>query len=107
MKKLFIVLILSLFTFATVGLALANDKGPEKVEYSAKMGTVTFNHAQHQERSDCSSCHHTGTFVQCKSCHGVSEEAPKAKDAFHKQCKGCHAEANKGPTKCSGCHVKG
>jgi hypothetical protein len=97
---------------ATIGIILiatfiyAADNGPEKVTYEVKMGTVTFDHAAHQKRSECSTCHHTGDYAKCKSCHGTDTKAPKAKDAYHKNCKSCHKELKKGPTKCKECHIK-
>lgn len=103
MKKLLFVLILAAFA-ATVAIAA---EGPAEVKFEAKMGTVTFNHAGHQERvSDCTTCHHKGVDAgTCKSCHGVDPAAPKAKDAFHDQCKGCHQDKG-GPTGCKDCHKK-
>ncbi len=97
---------------ATIGIVLitsftyATDNGPGTVTYTVKMGTVTFDHAAHQKRTECSTCHHTGDYVKCKSCHGVDSKAPKAKNAYHKNCKSCHKELKQGPTKCKECHVK-
>lgn len=79
---------------------------PTEVKYTPKYGTVTFNHTKHQSRADCVSCHHTGTNTQCKSCHGVEENTPTAKKAFHNQCKGCHKERKLGPKSCKECHKK-
>ena len=106
MKK-FLFLVTATFlvsTFATAVVAVTN--GPEEVNFTPKMGTVTFNHSAHQGLTDCATCHHTGDYAQCKSCHGVNENVPKSKNAFHKQCKDCHKEAKKGPTKCKECHIK-
>jgi len=104
MKK-FLVL---LAVFAIVGSALvavAQDKGPAEVKLEAKMGTVTFPHEAHQALTDCKTCHHTGEYAACTSCHDGTK-APKAKDAFHKRCIDCHKEQKKGPAKCKECHVK-
>lgn len=108
MKK-FLVL---LAVFAIVGSALvavAADKGPAEVKFEVKMGTVTFPHHEHQEITDCVTCHHNGDAEKgaaaCRSCHD-GKKAPKAKDAFHKVCKDCHKKEKKGPTKCKECHVK-
>ncbi len=94
-------LIVVLVTFAA-----AAPNGPAEIKYSVKMGTVTFNHTAHQQVGDCATCHHTGDYSQCKSCHGVDDNAPKAKDAYHNLCKNCHKERNQGPTKCKECHIK-
>jgi hypothetical protein len=106
MKKFLLLLTATIFisTIATTVIAVTN--GPSEVKYTPKMGTVTFNHTAHQGLADCTTCHHTGDYAQCKSCHGISPEAPKAKNAFHKQCKDCHKEDKKGPTKCKECHIK-
>jgi len=107
MKKLIVLLAVVAFV-ATSMVAFANN-GPAEVKYEVKMGAVTFNHAAHQkEVTDCATCHHKGLDAgACKTCHLAKKgDAPKAKDAFHKQCKGCHKEMKKGPTKCKECHVK-
>lgn len=106
MSKLWIVCLSLVFALSLATTVIAVTKGPPEVKYSPKMGSVTFNHEAHQSQSDCATCHHTGDFAQCKSCHGVDQQAPKAKDAYHKLCKDCHKEAKKGPTKCKECHIK-
>ncbi len=103
-KMLLLTAILLVSVYATTVVAATN--GPEEIKYTPKMGTVTFNHKAHQGRTDCATCHHTGDYAQCKSCHGVDTAAPKAKDAYHKGCKSCHKELKKGPTKCKECHFK-
>jgi len=107
MKKLVVLLAVVAFV-ATSMVALANN-GPAEVKYDTKMGTITFNHASHQAAfKDCATCHHKGLDAgSCKTCHLAKKgDAPKAKDAYHKQCKGCHKKMKKGPTKCKECHVK-
>jgi len=108
MKKMLILFVaVAMVSVAAMSVVAADNKGPKEVKLEAKMGTVTFQHAVHQERvADCKTCHHMGVEAgACRSCHGVKPEAPKAKDAFHKVCKDCHKTQN-GPTKCKGCHVK-
>ncbi len=107
MKKLIVLLAVVAFV-ATAMLAFA-DNGPAKIKFEAKMGAVTFDHAAHQAQfKDCKTCHHKGVEAgACRTCHLAKKgDAPKAKDAFHKQCKGCHKKMKKGPTKCKQCHVK-
>lgn len=93
MKKVIISL------FALVAFAGTAFAAPEVIELAApKMGKVTFNHKQHQERlQDCTKCH-------------ASKEGGKiagfGKDVAHKTCKGCHTEMKKGPTSCKDCHKK-
>ncbi|MCF6179365.1 MAG: hypothetical protein L3J63_08260 [Geopsychrobacter sp.] len=105
MKKLLILLVAIAMVSATAMAVVAQDKGPAVIKIPAKMGEVTFQHANHQGRiADCTVCHHQGPGTACRSCHGVKPEAPKAKKAFHTRCKGCHKKQN-GPTKCKQCHT--
>jgi len=107
MKKLVVLLAMVAF-IGTAVMAFANN-GPTEVKFENKKGTVTFNHAAHQTLvKECTDCHHKGLDAgACKTCHLAKKgDAPKAKDAFHKQCKGCHKTLKKGPTKCKACHVK-
>lgn len=105
MKK-FLVLLIVVGVFGTALVAIAADKGPAEIKLDqAKMGTVTFPHEAHQGLMDCTTCHHTGGFETCHSCHN-GDDAPKSKDAFHASCKDCHKKEGKGPTKCKECHVK-
>ncbi|MEA3544443.1 MAG: cytochrome c3 family protein [Thermodesulfobacteriota bacterium] len=106
MKKLMILLTAIFLTSSVVTVVIAVTTTPTEISYTPKMGVVTFNHSTHQELTDCVTCHHTGDYAQCKSCHGVEENAPKAKNAYHKQCKDCHKEMKKGPTRCKECHIK-
>ena len=125
--------------FVMVGAALAlvgsfnglgaQEKGPETVVLSGSpLGSVTFQHAAHQELTDCSTCHHesrpekplTAEHQACTDCHVKEPVAPmttSTRDAFHDQtakagtCVGCHvqaaAEGKTVPTKCTDCHKKG
>ena len=105
MKKFLVLLVVAAFV-GTALIAVASDKGPAEIKLEAKMGTVTFNHAAHQGLvPDCATCHHTGGFEACTSCHDGTK-APKSKDAFHKTCIDCHKKEAKGPSKCKECHVK-
>lgn len=106
MKQIFMAtLTLIIFALAAT-IVTGQTNGPPEIKYTPKMGSVTFDHAKHQSATECATCHHTGDFASCKSCHGVAPEAPKAKVAFHNQCKSCHKELKKGPTKCKECHIK-
>ena len=106
MKKLVILLSATLCVAIIASTVIATTTGPSEVKYTPKMGTVTFNHTAHQGSIDCATCHHTGDYAQCKSCHGVDPIAPKTKNAFHSLCKDCHKESKKGPAKCQECHIK-
>jgi hypothetical protein len=71
-------------------------KGPDLVSYDASKGKVTFNHADHSTRLDCSECH--------------TAETPRKivinMQTAHVLCKGCHKGVSNAPTSCSGCHQK-
>ena len=88
-----------------------------------------FPHATHLSIGiACGVCHHDGehqglsseaigamndaSVLKCVSCHNPDhpdKKLQKAKDIFHARCKECHKtgyEGKKGPTKCTGCHIK-
>lgn len=104
MKKMLVLLAIVAFVASTAFVAVA-DNGPASIKMDVKMGAITLDHAKHQGLTECATCHHTGDYASCKSCHDAKPEAPKSKNAFHKLCKDCHKKQN-GPTKCKGCHVK-
>jgi len=104
MKKMLVLLAIVALVATTAFVAVA-DNGPASIKMDVKMGAVTLDHAKHQGLSDCATCHHTGDYAKCKSCHGGKPDAPKSKKAYHKLCKDCHKKQS-GPTKCKGCHVK-
>ena len=92
MKKIIAAVVVVLM-FAATALAA----GPEVITLPAKMGTVTFQHKQHQDRlKDCKICHEKGP----------GKIAGFGKDFAHKTCKGCHETKKQGPTKCGECHKK-
>jgi c(7)-type cytochrome triheme protein len=93
-------------------LALAADKGPEKLVFETKMGNVTFQHAKHIERAkgDCKVCH--DALFQQSAKAPLNYKAGMHKPAETKKiaCAACHvaggtAFASTG--NCAKCHVKG
>jgi Class III cytochrome C family len=111
--KRFLITAGMLVTFLIAGLAIAQEKGPAKIELKgAKKAAVQFDHAKHSgmEGVACKKCHHKTedgkTPGTCASCHDKPETKVKTKKAFHKTCKDCHKAKKKGPTKCKECHVK-
>lgn len=103
-KSTTLMMAVTLVTLAA-GLVIAEINVPEKVTFTPRFGTVTFNHAEHLSVGDCISCHHTGDYVSCSSCHGSQPGISNAKDAFHANCIDCHKEAEQGPIGCRACHV--
>jgi hypothetical protein len=117
------------FCFITGNSIAEVNKGPkEMVLKTAKAKKpAKFNHAAHQEKLECATCHHTktadgkkgpyvaGEEAKCESCHNKKDMTNKKinsfKNAAHKNCKACHKKekkaGKKAPTKCTGCHVKG
>jgi predicted CXXCH cytochrome family protein len=86
--------IAALFAIALASVVSAATP-PEKIEFNAKAGKVTFPHKAHAGKG-------------CKACH---EGAPGKiagfnKDKAHALCKACHEKEAKGPSKCDGCHKK-
>jgi hypothetical protein len=113
------------------GFAQAGDpiQVPDKSITIKGKKPVKFKHNVHLDLGvTCGQCHHDdshnprtaetigtmadSTALQCATCHNSDFANPKlqkAKDIFHANCKTCHKAGfndKKGPTKCSGCHVK-
>lgn len=119
MRKSLIGVVFVLCVFL-LGFAFAQKK-PEatyKLQLEgAKLAPVNFPHETHIEKLkiECNICHHkdAASPEKCTKCHLVGEvkdNAPVAKDAFHKTCVDCHkkevAQGKKAPTKCTECHKK-
>ncbi|HOJ71102.1 MAG TPA: cytochrome c3 family protein [Syntrophorhabdaceae bacterium] len=122
-KALFIVLIALVFaTISTFSMVSAQKKAPEpmslKIE-GGKLPAVSFSHITHTEKTkiECITCHHKDKdpknpepCIQCHLIKEVKDNAPIAKEAYHKNCIDCHKESTaKGkaaPTKCNECHKK-
>lgn len=104
MKKLVVLLAV----FAVVGIAFyAVAAAQPQIVYEARNGNVTFDHVSHKEKGDCVSCHHTGSYDSCRSCHDGAK-ASSGKDprgAFHAFCIDCHKEAGMRGT-CNECHKR-
>lgn len=82
-------------------------------------GPVRFMHSKHAASiKDCALCHHyrptdaeAKETVRCSACHQESfrEDHPERvglKAAYHINCINCHKDMNRGPTDCTGCHMK-
>jgi hypothetical protein len=103
---------------------------PDKVQVdiaAKKQPPVVFNHALHGDKlvKTCETCHHTEKGLtkaktdtvdvkKCSECH-LNPTDPKVpnqremsltKNPFHVRCINCHKSEKKGPTACTGCHVK-
>ena len=121
MKKL--ILSMSLVLAAAVAFA---HHGPATIEIKAaakKQPGVKFSHEKHAKlAASCDTCHHTQKglksdsekVVKCTTCHldpkkpeiPSMREMSLSKNPFHERCIACHKEQKKGPTACTGCHVK-
>jgi len=107
--------------------ALAHYPTTIKVDTAAKkQPPVTFNHAKHGDTlvKSCDTCHHTHKGLtkaqtdtvdvkKCSECHlepkgkvPSMREMSLTKNPLHIRCVNCHKEQKKGPTVCTGCHVK-
>ncbi len=123
MKKTLIGLFVLFALTSIIVLATEIPEGKEVFTFDAKLGTVTFKHAEHAERiGNCTQCHHKfeGEDLPkaCSTCHDPKEivnEAPKLKNAMHDNCQGCHQEKIdagekagpvKGAKECKKCHIK-
>ncbi|MDR2017884.1 MAG: cytochrome c family protein [Syntrophobacterales bacterium] len=106
----------SVFATTFCDVSWAQEKTPTKTmsikAEGAKMAAVPFSHQTHadKDRITCNICHHKAKegkqYKKCVDCHSLKDtnnDAPAAKDAFHKQCQNCHKEIMK---KCNECHKK-
>jgi len=114
-----------------IGAVQAGDqiKAPEKSITIDGKKPVIFSHTTHLELGvACAECHHDekhqprnaetiatltdSSVLQCATCHNsdfANQKLQKRKTIFHENCKTCHQaglDGKKGPTKCSGCHIK-
>lgn len=104
----------SVLAVTLTGMAtLSSENPPETAVIGSLAKTyqpVTFSHDMHSMMADdCATCHHHADPDQtppCKECHGVSQDIPSLKDAYHGQCMTCHREMEMGPTGCAECHTK-
>ena len=135
MKKICLMAILIasttwLFAGLSVGSEANGMKVPEgEIIIEGEKKSARFSHPVHLNLGvDCGQCHHgsenqpltdkdiaamkNNLQLHCVSCHNkdfanTKLQTPKA--AFHARCKECHKKGindKKGPTKCTGCHVK-
>jgi hypothetical protein len=118
---LFVALLSSIiFVFSLYTIVGAQQKmpGPTAIKMDgAKLPPVDFSHSTHVEKSklECVACHHKDpkepqACIKCHPIAGAKDNAPAAKDAYHKQCQTCHknssAKGVKAPTACNECHKK-
>lgn len=135
MKKIWWIIFLSisttwLFAGLSFGAEAAGLQAPEtEIIIEGKKKSARFSHSVHLEIGvECGQCHHTNDHqpltekdiasmdnnlqLRCASCHNKDFADPKLqtqKAVFHARCKECHkqgVDGKKGPTKCTGCHVK-
>jgi hypothetical protein len=122
MRKISLACVLLGFVAA---VALAHH-GPATVNINAaakKQPAVPFSHEKHAKLAkSCDTCHHTQKgltsdektkVVKCSTCHldpkppvPSMREMSLTKNPLHVRCIACHKEQKKGPTACTGCHVK-
>jgi hypothetical protein len=111
------------------GTLAAQENAPDTVVMTgaSPLGGVKFSHAAHQERAECTACHHesrpemplTSEHQPCSACHTNPPTAPMTtsiRDAFHDAraqsgtCVNCHrTESEAGtvvPLKCAECHKR-
>ncbi len=99
-----------------LGVVAQDKKAPDKIVFEAKMGKVTYDHAQHVARAknNCKVCHDT-VFPQSKAPLNFKAAMHKTAEANKTSCGFCHhPAAADGGTKafetkgnCTKCHVKG
>ncbi len=105
----------SLALFLAGGLTLtaqeAKEKAPAKLEFKAKNGNVTFNHAAHvkREKNDCKVCHDKLWPQDAKAPLNFKAGMHKPAEAKHTSCGTCHhagGQAFATAGNCNKCHMK-
>ena len=135
MKRRFLLILLALaatwlFAGTSFGTEEKGMQAPETdIIIEGEKKSAKFSHPVHLKLEiSCGKCHHgkehqplsdkdiaameNNKQLRCVSCHNkdfadAKLQTPKA--AFHARCKECHKQgvgSKKGPTKCTGCHVK-
>lgn len=128
-KKSLVLLVVAALTLSlafAVSMSVASeDEGVIILNPDGKK-PASFPHKEHQEKNDCSTCHHTSKdgvktplakeeitkeAADCASCHNDSfanEKLRSWKDIGHGLCKDCHTKMKDdgAPTKCNDCHIK-
>jgi len=121
--------LLASFGFCLVAALAFAHHGPATITINAaakKQPAVSFSHEKHSMTlvKTCDTCHHTQKgltaekakdtkVVKCSTCHldpkgtvPSMREMSLTKNPLHMECITCHKEQKKGPTACTGCHVK-
>jgi hypothetical protein len=107
---------------------------PVRIMFKCPAGKVLYDHKTHASvpghGQACKECHHPHPegeepeMIACGECHNLTPKGEIASkkcwdchdegedlkiinraEAFHKQCKDCHKKWERGPLKCSECHV--
>jgi hypothetical protein len=136
MKKILFAITVGCATALTAMVATNTTSSAQAVGLTAPTKQITiqgkkparFNHTTHTAIGlECTTCHHdqkhqprsaediaglTPEDLRCANCHNKDFENKKLRKPmkiFHARCKTCHKNGyndKKGPTKCSGCHIK-
>lgn len=114
-------------SIATTALFAHNPATVTIDEAQKKQPPVTLAHEKHSTKlvKSCDTCHHmqkgltadkatASNVMKCSKCHLDPKDAKVpsmremalTKNPFHIRCINCHKEQKKGPTACTGCHVK-
>jgi len=117
-------LILPIILIATLPALAGKTPATVTIDAAAKkQKAVPFPHEKHTKvAKTCDVCHHDqkgltadskAEVKKCGACHlDAKSKAPSmsetslTKNPFHKLCISCHKAQKKGPTGCTGCHVK-
>lgn len=127
---LFIALGLGTASFITGVVAAGSATAPQaEIIIKGEKKSARFSHQVHLKLGvECGQCHHDrghqpltdsaiaamedSKRLSCTTCHNKdfsNTGLQSIKNAFHQRCKECHkqgVDGIKGPTKCTGCHVK-
>jgi hypothetical protein len=126
MRKSLVLITATALLSATFAFAHHGPKTTTIDAAAKKQPGVAFPHEKHQQLAkSCDTCHHMNKGLtaadkvaeakvqKCTACHLDPKDAVPSmremsltKNPFHIRCISCHKEQKKGPTVCTGCHVK-
>lgn len=106
-----ILLICLILSSITVGALFAQKAPPDRVVFQAKIGNITFQHADHvrHARGDCKACHDSLFPRDSSAPLNFKAALHKTAESGKTSCGGCHNPS--GPSfatagNCGNCHVK-
>jgi c(7)-type cytochrome triheme protein len=111
MRACITVLTLLLIAISGAVVSAQQKKAPDKLVFKAKMGDVTFNHAQHVKaaKGECTTCHDKLWPQSATAPLNFKAAMHKTAEAKHTSCGFCHhagGSSFESKGNCNRCHQK-